>query len=192
MKYLWLFLALTLGCRQASNEASRSVIDGLWESDCVTAVDQSSQVIRYSFFTNNTVQRIAQFYADPACVLPRGTLSHNGVYAIAVRTDTSAYELDLFFHEALGIPADAAGALAWNSQAFCGIGRWRAQETENVIFETDPACSVFGVSPMEYRDLIRLEPEDRLLFGAQLNHLIPRPTAVDASDPLRVFHFRQR
>lgn len=187
--FFWFFFALLVSCRSDQDEASRSVIDGVWESGCVSAAAQSSQRIRYSFFANNTVQRVAEFFADSNCATSRGTLSHIGVFEIAVRTDVSDYEIDLFFREVVGVPTDEAGAAAWNTQNFCGLTRWLARVDENVIAQTDPACGVYGVSRIEYRDLLSLEPGERLVFASQLNHAVPRPDAIEGEDAARVFHY---
>lgn len=185
---LLLLVPALFSCKGDDEEAaSRSVIDGVWESACVPNADESSQQIRYTFFVNNAAVRQVDYYADAACTVARGKLVHEGTYALAVREELNVYDIDFFFDKATAIPATAEGAAAWNTQHFCALTRWLPLVDEEVISQSDPACGVFGVSRIEYRDLIRVDEEKTLIFGTQLNHLIPRPTSVDASNPLNAF-----
>jgi hypothetical protein len=182
-------LLLSWSCRQSTDEASRSVIDGNWETDCLRNADGSSQKLRYAFLITNAVTRTQSQFSDPACAVPRGTVVHTGIFELAVRTEVSLYDIDQFYRKVYATPADAAGAAAWNAQAFCGLTRWVARGDEEVTPMNDPNCGVFGTSLIEYRDLVQVEPNTTLTFGSSLRHQVPRPDAVDASNPLLVFHF---
>ncbi len=190
MKYLFLIFAFLLpqSCRQSTDDASRSIIDGTWETACVVNPDRTSQKVRYTFLITNVVTRVQNQFSDTACSVPRGTVVHTGIFELAVRTEVSLYEIDLFFRDVFATPANEEGATAWNAQTFCGLTRWLPREDEEVTSLTDPNCGVFGTSNIEYRDLIQVVPDTRLTFGSTISHNAPRPEAVDANNPLYVFN----
>ncbi|MES2745886.1 MAG: hypothetical protein V4655_10695 [Bdellovibrionota bacterium] len=190
MKYFFLILALLLpqSCRQSTDDASRSIIDGTWETACVVNLDRTSQKVRYTFLITNVVTRVQNQFSDTACSVPRGTVVHTGIFELAVRTEVSLYEIDLFFRDVYATPANEEGALAWNAQTFCGLTRWLPREDIEVTSYTDPNCGVFGTSQIEYRDLIQVDANSRLVFGSVISNLAPRPEAVDATNPLFIFN----
>lgn len=179
-----------LACGSSDPTApSRSVIDGTWATACVARDDQSSHKITYSFFENNTLIRLEEFFVDIACAQSLGTLRHEGVYAISVRQQVDVYDVDMQLNKVLARPSSAEGASVWNTAQFCGLTRWLSELEEEVISQSDPACGVFGVSRIDYFDLVEVDNDKSLTFGSRINHSEPRPNQVNASSPANVFKF---
>lgn len=182
-----LLLFSSLACREDATEVSNSIIDGIWETECLEAANSTSEIIRYTFLANNSVERRLEIFSDASCSTPSAELRHEGVFALAVRQADTLYDIDMIFRRVVGLPKTADAARLWNDEIYCGISRWLAGKEETVEAQTDPRCAVYGRSSIEYRDIISLDGDSRLSFGDELNSTRPRPEIIDAQNPRKVF-----
>ena len=171
------------GCRQSTNEPSRTILEGTWGSAClpvaIAGTSTSSSRILYIFNDDHRVVRSLMGFGDASCQDPASNLSHEGIYSLGVRTEVSLFNVDMIFTAVSATPKTEATVALWNTTGFCGQSHWALDESLSILGQGGDACLSFGVSTIEYRDVVEVHSYESLVFGGTLNHLVPRPSAAE-------------
>lgn len=187
---LFIVLALSVGCRQSSDETSRSIIGGKWGSACLPlAGAMPSFKIQYDFFDDHGVLRQQQYYRDANCQELAGEITHRGNFALEVRSEINVFNIDMFFVDVHATARTAEGVTVWNTLKLCGFDDWSLEQEKNVLGNAADACLSFAALRIEYRDVVQVVGEKDIIFGQTLGHLTPRPNKINVFEASEIFSF---
>ncbi|RYZ56959.1 MAG: hypothetical protein EOP07_11225 [Proteobacteria bacterium] len=183
-----ILLSLSLSCREPTDEKSRSVLSGDWVSSCFPNTElHPSSIVSYSFDDEHGVVRTQDLYTDLACQNLAGRLTHSGEYSLEVRREISLFNVDIEFTKVVATVETNDGLQLWNDQKFCAVEDWQSESTRDLTATAETGCMTYGTAKVEYRDLVEVDGENQIIFGASLSPLIPRPSGIEAGRADRIF-----
>jgi hypothetical protein len=189
---LTILLSLSLGCRESADESSHSVLSGDWVSDCFpNSTLHPSSIITYSFDDEHGVVRTQDLFTDSNCQTLAGQLIHSGDYALEVRQEISLFNVDFEFTKVVAKVETNDGLQLWTSEKFCAVHDWSSNPSRDLTASPETGCMTYGTAKVEYRDLVEVDGENQIIFGASLSPLIPRPSTIEPDKTERIFKARR-
>lgn len=184
------FLCILAACRQSSDADARSVIGGQWVGSCLPIAGALPSIqVQYQFLNDRSVVRIQKYYRDAACQELAGEVRHRGDFALEVRNEINIFNIDMFFGEVHASAKTPEGVILWNSLKLCGIDDWTLDMERSVLGRPEAECLSFGSQRIEYRDVVEVANESKIIFGQTLSHLTARPDNVSPLLASQVFSF---
>lgn len=175
---------LIIGCGVSDEPLKQSVVDGNWQSDCNTFINQDSQNISQrqmlTFKNGNEIAWQKIVFRDGDCAESNFELSYQGTYELIVTTVANQFQLDFFQDLTLARLTNGNNLAPENKLArSCGLiaveaeAQYRMQELKP---ETD--CPFVTREGFFHQNLLSVK-DDTLIFATDLNTSGKRPITIE-------------
>ena len=169
LSLVFLMLGLVAcGGQENSDDPSQSVIDGIWQSDCLPG-SEGSYLISPVFAYGNSFQWFESWFSDGQCSEAAFSAEFSGNYELAISGTELSYELDLEVENVYLEPENPDWAQFARQQQVCGLSQWESHVRQSLEGGNGTLCPISTATGYIHRNLIqRRQSTLRIAYGKYL------------------------